>query len=231
MRFKNIKYGILSILLIVSIQSCTYFNTGSVRYAERKDKAKGVYLLGFIENRDSHFDPFSTKNLSSMLKFELLFSGYDVLVIGDYLKTIEDNVAKEKAFKKEKSTESKDNTNFLPDSAKNVAGENFWQNIELDPRNLKEQEIKNLSGTVAFDFFIQGAISMNDNRKILDKKESAIIFLEVFDKKGKIISSVNYTVEDRTFTEANLLRDVCTKIVDKLDKREEKKNWMLLSLF
>ncbi|WP_039948325.1 lipoprotein [Leptospira fainei] len=200
------------ILLAILVIDCSYFNTGAIRVATKREAVKSTYLLGFIENRDNHFDPFNTKNLTSMLKFELLDAGYGILVIDDYVKGDEGNP------KKDLLLGAEGNKALL-------AGDPGHISSDLSSRLLKESEIKSVQSVTNFDFLIQGAISMGDNRRLIDKTESGIVFLEVFDKSGKIVSSINYTIEGKVLTEAELLKVICTRIIDKIDKREEKKPW------
>lgn len=210
----------LSFLIFFWFISCTslslnYFNSGTVRMASKPDAVKSTYLLGFIENRDSHFDPFSTKNLASMLRFSLLNSGYGILNLEDYVKSTEDpNAAKSKLLEQPSNEPSKA-----------LLGASLPAGQDLSSRILKESEIKAIGASANFDYLIQGAIAMSDNRRMLDKAESGMIFLEIFDKSGKIVRSINYTIEGKTLSEAELLHSVCSRIIDRLDNKEEKRPW------
>ncbi|TGK17845.1 lipoprotein [Leptospira fluminis] len=204
-----------TICFTVFVANCNYFNTGTVRLATKKQTVKSVYLLGFIENRDNHFDPFITKNLISMLKFELLDAGYGILSIEDFVKVGEEN-----SLKREPAAGAGD-----PNKALLGGDSGGHLHSDLGSRLLKESEIKSVQNVAQFDFLIQGAVVMGDNRKLLDKTESGIVFLEVFDKSGKIVSSINYTIEGRVITEPELLKAICTRIIDKIDNRQEKKPW------
>lgn len=206
-----------------------FFNSGTVRYASIKEKGKGIYLIGYIENRDSYFDPYGAKNLVNMLKFEFIRSGYDILQLEDVLKSQEPNpFANASTTLPQGINENKNPqavTGSETPSITKIAGEKTIFSVETEPKILRAIEIKNLANNVKFDYYIQGAVAMNDNRKLLNKKESGIIFLEIYDKNGKITGSLNYTVEDRVFTEAVLLKDVCTKIVKKIDLKDENEQW------
>ncbi|TGK00829.1 lipoprotein [Leptospira semungkisensis] len=208
------KLKLFVVMCVLLIVGCDYFNTGTVRVATKRESVKSVYLLGYIENRDTHFDPFNTKNLTSMLKFELLDAGYGILLIDDYVKSGDDSNSKKE------STSANDASKAL------LAGDaNALKGGDFGSRILKESEIKSFQGVANFDYLIQGAIAMGDNRKLLDKTESGIVFLEIFDKSGKIVTSINYTIEGKVLTEPEMLKAICSKIIDKIDKREEKKPW------
>ncbi|WP_246050446.1 lipoprotein [Leptospira langatensis] len=230
-RLLRLQLLLLPVLVLVNCAYPFFLNSGSIRMATKKESVKSTYLLGYIENRDSHFDPFHTKNLSSMLKFELLNAGYGILVLDDYIKPGEDmSPGKEAASKR---GETKDLLAQLAENAKMSGGGSASPGAEgsgflssdYGSKLLRESEIKTVQGVTHFDFFIQGAIAMNDNRKIIDKTENGIIFLEIFDKSGKFVSSINYTVEGRTLTEAELLKSICGRVIDKLEKREDPKPW------
>ncbi|WP_016760483.1 lipoprotein [Leptospira weilii] len=211
---------------ILTVQ-CMYINTGTIRYATKKEKTKATYLIGFIENRDSYYDPFGAKNLSNMLKFEFINSGYEILQIEDFLKSQELNLIQSVA-NTQSQTETKNPQAISTPEFQNVtkiAGEKAYFSLDYEPKILREVEIKNIGNGIKFDYYIQGAVAMNDNRKLINKKESGIIFLEIYDKNGKITGSLNYTVDDRVFTEANLLKDICAKIISKIDTKEEKEQW------
>ncbi|PJZ48493.1 lipoprotein [Leptospira saintgironsiae] len=225
------KYIILSIILIFFFVNCSYsgfLNSGSMRIAIKKESVKSTYLLGYIENRDNHFDPYNTKNLSNMLKFELLNAGYGILVLDDYIKVSEDSASKELASKKEPKdilAQLAENAKMSGAGASPGGQEPGFLSPDFSSKLLRESEIKTVQAVTRFDFFIQGALAMNDNRKILDKIENGILFLEIFDKNGKFVSGINYTVEGRTLTEAELLKSICSRVIDKLEKREEPKPW------
>lgn len=93
--------------------------------------------------------------------------------------------------------------------------------LDPTPRLLSNQEVGRLSNSLSFDYFIQGSVALSDNRRFVDRKQNALLFLEVFDPKGNLIASVNYSVEGRALTEADLLRRTCESIVLKLDGKEK----------
>ncbi|RHX78454.1 lipoprotein [Leptospira yasudae] len=223
----KIQKKILIFAIIAFIVRCGYFNTGTIRYATKKEKSKATYLMGFIENRDSYFDPYGAKNLGNMLKFEFINHGYDILQIEDILKSQEQNLIQGVGNYQSTPENKNPQAVTIADSptATKIAGEKIVFNLEYEPKILREVEIKNLNGIVKFDYYIQGAVAMNDNRKLINKKESGIIFLEIYDRNGKITGSLNYTVDDRVFTEAGLLKDICSKIVRKIDSKEENEIW------
>ncbi|TGK15080.1 lipoprotein [Leptospira kmetyi] len=225
----TVKNILILAILTLTIQ-CGYFNTGTIRYATKKEKSKATYLMGHIENRDSYFDPFGAKNLGNMLKFEFINHGYDTLQIEDILKAQEQNLlqgigSSQGGNPEIKNPQAVTNADSPSPAVTRIAGERSVFSLDYDPKILREAEIKNLSGIVKFDYYIQGAVAMNDNRKLINKKESGIIFLEIFDKNGKITGSLNYTVDDRVFTEAGLLKDICSKIVRKIDSKDENEIW------
>lgn len=90
-------------------------------------------------------------------------------------------------------------------------------------RIFMENEIKNLSSKVNFDYYLQGSFGMSDNGSILDRNFTTLIFLDVHDKTGKLVKSVSYTQDSKNFSDADDLKQASISLVDKIMKKSEEK--------
>ncbi|MDX1957395.1 MAG: lipoprotein [Leptospiraceae bacterium] len=188
----------MRILFLFFFVSC--FNKYSVEIA-KQDTKKSKVIIGYIENRDILLTRYTAKNFKDMLEYEFLKAGYSV---PDFQKPIEKEL--------EEETQNKSELGDLPKTLRKVAGENsFYENKE--DRFLKEEEIAKLITTEKANLFLQGAIAIHSNERILDKRDHNFIFLNIFDKSGKRVGMISSAFEDKVLYEATLLREVCRKIV------------------
>lgn len=81
---------------------------------------------------------------------------------------------------------------------------------------LSSDEIKSLSERTGIHYFVQGAIGNNDSGNLLEEDFNSLVFLKIYDSNGVLKGGVTYVVNGRTLNDANLLREVCQNISNKI---------------
>ncbi|MCE9499355.1 MAG: lipoprotein, partial [Leptospira sp.] len=117
---KNNKFTLLAILSICVFifSDCFLLGAkGEFKYADIKTSRKGKVLIGFIENRDLKYSPYNTKNLTDLLKFEIMNQGYEAYTIDD--KPQQAVVTENSSELKPEEKSPEENTNGI----RNIAGE------------------------------------------------------------------------------------------------------------
>ncbi|TGK43535.1 lipoprotein [Leptospira andrefontaineae] len=231
-RILNHKFIIFHIATICSIvylfPGCSILSSigfdkfTNIRSADKPEKAKSQIMIGYIENRDLRFDPYRIKNFVSMLRFEIIRSGNAVIQSDDSVPSQEGSANKQGSSNPASSNpvaETDTNVqNAMQEMTKSLQPSAPAAKQEKSNKLLSESEIKGLS-SFGFDYYLQGSFSLADNGNILDKKTATLVFIDVFDRTGKMVRTISYTSENKNFSDADHLKDICSNIADKLNKR------------
>ncbi|TGM61746.1 lipoprotein [Leptospira adleri] len=226
-------------LILISLFICTLQNdctmlSRSARSAEKAEKVKANYQIGYLENRDFKFDPFRVKNFISLLKFEIIRGGNGIIEEGSEPEISKPNlVAQAQTPTATQNPEAKENpvspTANLP-SAGTAAAEMIKpaspipaadNNSKDTKKILSETEIKNLASKMNFDYYLQGSFGISDNGSILEKNFTTLIFIDVHDKSGKLLRTVAFSQESKNFSEAEDLKQASLHLAERIVKKQE----------
>ncbi|MCE9500944.1 MAG: lipoprotein, partial [Leptospira sp.] len=94
---------------------------------------------------------------------------------------------------------------------------------EKEGKLMKGSEIVSLSKQVSFDYFVQGAIGNTDDGRVLSRKESSFLILDLFDKTGNKVGGIRFASEDKIMADINLIKDACLKIAGLFGKENQPK--------
>lgn len=224
------KICIFSVILI-TMSNCVIFSR-SARSAEKAEKVKANYQIGYLENRDFRFDPFRVKNFVSLLKFEIIKGGNGIIEEGSEVESAKSGSPAPAALTAlTQNPEAKETPALppLPTPNPEMPKSGPETVAKEGKRILTEIEIKNLSAKMNFDYYLQGSFGMSDNGSILDRNFATLIFIDVYDKSGKLVRTVSYSQESKNFSEAEDLKHASISLVDKImqrgDKSESKEWW------
>ncbi|TGL79171.1 lipoprotein [Leptospira yasudae] len=229
---------LLLLCFFLTQTNCTVFFSRSARSAEKADKIKANYQIGYLENRDFRFDPFRVKNFISLLKFEIIRGGNGLVEEGSEQDTSKMNptpaptlpnnaVTQNPEAKESASTPITPPTVPIPTAAMQAMTNPEGSKTAIDSsqkenkRILTETEIKSLSGKTNFDYYLQGSFGISDNGSILDRNYTTLIFIDVHDKSGKLVRTVTFSQESKHFSEAEDLKQASISLVDKIMKKQE----------
>lgn len=175
-----------------------------VEGTKQEEKPKAIIMLGHLENRDTRYIPYTSENFRDMLKFEFLKAGFEIDKMDpeDY----------SYYFPKDEYLPS-DKIGDLPLKFKPSAGENFFPYRRHTTKNLNSKQINFLADATKFTYFIQGAVALHTDGRILEAKESNFIFLNIYNSAGRQVGMINFTIEERTLYEAELLKKLCNSVV------------------
>ncbi|EKO61678.1 putative lipoprotein [Leptospira kirschneri str. H2] len=226
----RIIYKIIILIFTNTILSgCLIFGNKTARAAEKAATVKANYQIGYIENRDFRFDPFRIKNFISLLKFEIIRNGNGL--VEEESETSKTNPptsvsTNNPMLQNPEATTTPPSTPIAPttttpETPKPTATAST--EAKDSKRIFMENEIKNLSSKVNFDYYLQGSFGMSDNGSILDRNFTTLIFLDVHDKTGKLVKSVSYTQDSKNFSDADDLKQASISLVDKIMKKSEEK--------
>ncbi|EMK15391.1 lipoprotein [Leptospira kirschneri] len=220
---------IILIFTNIILSGCVIFGNKTARAAEKAATVKANYQIGYIENRDFRFDPFRIKNFISLLKFEIIRNGNGL--VEEESETSKTNPPTSVAtnnpmLQNPEATTTPPSTPIAPttttpETPKPTATAST--EVKDSKRIFMENEIKNLSSKVNFDYYLQGSFGMSDNGSILDRNFTTLIFLDVHDKTGKLVKSVSYTQDSKNFSDADDLKQASISLVDKIMKKSEEK--------
>ncbi|WP_061244706.1 lipoprotein [Leptospira noguchii] len=212
----------------ILLSSCVIFGNKTARAAEKATTVKANYQIGYIENRDFRFDPFRIKNFISLLKFEIIRNGNGL--VEEEPETSKTNpptsvTTNNPMLQNPEATTTTPvvPTTTAPETSKPVAASTESNPPKDSKRIFMENEIKNLSSKVNFDYYLQGSFGMSDNGSILDRNFTTLIFLDVHDKTGKLVKSVSYTQDSKNFSDADDLKQASISLIDKIMKKSEDK--------
>ncbi|AKP27145.1 putative lipoprotein [Leptospira interrogans serovar Manilae] len=214
----------------IILNGCVIFGNKTARAAEKAATVKANYQIGYIENRDFRFDPFRIKNFISLLKFEIIRNGNGL--VEEEPETSKTNpptpvATSNPMLQNPEATTTAPSTPTVPttpETPKPTTTTSTETNPSKDSKRIfMENEIKNLSSKVNFDYYLQGSFGMSDNGSILDRNFTTLIFLDVHDKTGKLVKSVSYTQDSKNFSDADDLKQASISLVDKIMKKSENK--------
>ncbi|BDA77826.1 hypothetical protein LPTSP3_g07560 [Leptospira kobayashii] len=217
-------FKIFLILNILMFNGCLfgkYFkSSGTYQSAIANSSKKNLLFFGKIENRDSRYTPFLVENFKDMLQTQIIESGiqiFDIIHVDEPKK--EEPVVSVDGENKPISLSEGLNAILLKSAISNS------HDIEKNRRNgiLNSEEIRALAAVHQFNYFLQGAVGNNNSGTLLQEDENSLVFAKLYNADGQLIGVVNYSVSGRTLAEANLLREVCKKIADRLTEIIEKK--------
>lgn len=174
-----------------------------VRSAKVSNNPQKKLVVGSIQNRDYKTAKSIARDFRDLFVFELLQKGYSLVPTNPRL------VDPEFDLKNEKSS--------LPLSLRKSAGEaaiqtNLWE------RHLDKSEIKSISQTDSFDYFLQGVVSSQSNEKILERKDYNYIFLNVYDTEGNLVGMLNSSFDEKILGESELMRNIAYSLAQSFDK-------------
>jgi hypothetical protein len=165
-------------------------------------------LLGNIENRDIKYHPHIHENFRDMIKYDLLEYGYSV-------EKIDTNFG----LKKEENLN--ESIGGLPLVLRKSAGESLSIGNKLQ---YSKKEIQELSKFHQFDYFIQGALAIHTNGKILESIDHNLFFLDIYRNDGSQVGMVRFTLDEKSVYEANLIKQLSNQIVSTINtKLKERK--------
>ncbi|MBM9498966.1 lipoprotein [Leptospira sp. 201903071] len=224
---------LISLFLCILQSHCTALSR-SARSAEKVEKVKANYQIGYLENRDFKFDPFRVKNFLSLLKFEIIRGGNGIVEEGSDAESAKPNATamptQQTAPPLSQNPEAKD-TPISPNSNLPIGpattemikpASPVVENVSKETKRLlNETEIKNLGSKINFDYYLQGSFGISDSGSILEKNFTTLIFIDVHDKSGKLIRTVTFSQESKHFSEAEDLKQASTHLADRIMRKQE----------
>ncbi|WP_425529263.1 lipoprotein [Leptospira stimsonii] len=228
-------------LLIGTTVSCGLLkllrSSGSYQVAVMRPEGKSSVAIGKIASRDARFAPYLIDNFKDMLQLQLIDEGYVLKEIPnekrnrrlstpptDNPSTVEKNAGNADFQKTQPEENSSNLRELLPENLRNVLEKGAVVGFSDPQKNLSEDdflsadEIKIISETHKIQFYVQGAVGNNDSGTLLEEDSNSLVFLKIYDSSGTLKGGIAYTVNGRSLTEANLLKDVCQKISGKLSE-------------
>lgn len=198
----TVRYSILFIVITSFFLSCKS-NLG-VEGTKQEEKPRALILLGHLENRDTRYIPYTSENFRDMLKFEFLKAGFALEKMD--MEEYQDFIQKDEY-------DLSDKVGDLPLKFKPAAGENFFPYRKPVNKNLNSKQIVFLGEATKFTYFIQGAIALHHEGKLLEEKENNLFFLNIYNNTGRQIGMISFTIEERSLQEAELLKKLCNTVV------------------
>ncbi|ALE40421.1 lipoprotein [Leptospira interrogans] len=213
-------------------------SSGSYQVYVMKSEENISLALGKVVSRDARFSPFLMENFKDMLQLQLMAEGYSIKEMP------EEKSLRKLISKVSSSSESLDSTEIkeTPSITNETQGSEGSANVkDLLPENLRHvldkgtvvgfsniskeiqfgdylssDEIKTLSERTGIRYFVQGAIGNNDSGNLLEEDFNSLVFLKIYDSNGVLKGGVTYVVNGRTLNDANLLKEVCQNISNKI---------------
>ncbi len=233
----------IGLLLIIMFSSCStlskiFRSSGNYNVSIADGNRKSIVSIGRIANRDARYAPFLIDNFRDMLLLQLIDEGYSIkeVPLGKPLKKLVDGqnksqdkspqIATGKSENGENSKDGKEDSanlkDLLPEGLRNslekgsVVGFSNSGEERLSEDFLFGDEIKILAEKQGFQYFVQGAVGNNSSGTLLEEDSNSLVILRVYDSKGNLKGGITYTVNGRSLSEANLLKEVCEKISQKI---------------
>lgn len=132
----------------------------------------------------------------------------------EYMAEEESITVQERQPEQDIAGEQKENDKYFQ-----IAGENLMLKDAWKYKRLGKKEIVKLAKKTHSKFFIQGALSIQDNNEFIDTKKSSFIFLSIFDAQGELVGMINFAVEEDSLYEADDLKLACQEIVKKFSAK------------
>ncbi len=214
---------------------------GRVKSTSLPGSDAGRLAIGYLENRHGGYRVFPVKNFLDSLEFEFMEKGYEIL---DYSPDLLNEVAKEKKAEKPETKKPADTPpalnektdplladpesflsrsdvtdNLFPEKLRAIAGERgaTRHSVRTRERTLTGEEIKKLAGTLGFDYFVQGAVGTTERNffgAAFDEEEDSLIFLKIYDREGRRVGAIRFTVDEEDYSRASFLTDIARRIVE-----------------
>ncbi|EMS82114.1 lipoprotein [Leptospira noguchii] len=233
--FQSIVFLLFSTILYnCSAISKLFRSSGSYQVYVMKSEENTSLALGKIVSRDARFSPFLMENFKDMLQLQLMAEGYSI-------KEMPEEKSLRKLISNSESVDSNEKKETVPIATETQAAEGSANVKDLLPENLRHvldkgtvvgfsnvskeiqfgdylssDEIKSLSERTGIHYFVQGAIGNNDSGNLLEEDFNSLVFLKIYDSNGVLKGGVTYVVNGRTLNDANLLREVCQNISNKI---------------
>ncbi|EQA72460.1 lipoprotein [Leptospira noguchii] len=223
-----------TILYNCSAISKLFRSSGSYQVYVMKSEENTSLALGKIVSRDARFSPYLMENFKDMLQLQLMAEGYSI-------KEMPEEKSLRKLISNSESVDSNEKKETIPIATETQAAEGSANVKDLLPENLRHvldkgtvvgfsnvskevqfgdylssDEIKSLSERTGIHYFVQGAIGNNDSGNLLEEDFNSLVFLKIYDSNGVLKGGVTYVVNGRTLNDANLLREVCQNISNKI---------------
>ncbi|WP_061224699.1 lipoprotein [Leptospira weilii] len=244
---KKFLQSIVLLLLSMFFCSCTtiaklFRSSGSYQVYVMKSEENSSLAIGKIVSRDARFSPYLMENFKDMLQLHLMAEGYSVKEMPEekslrklFSKTNSNSETTEPLeLTKKKETkpasneiDTTENTSnlkdLLPENLRQVLDKGTvvgFSNVSKETQFsdfLSSNEIKFLSEQIGIRYFIQGAVGNNDSGNLLEEDFNSLVFLKVYDSNGVLKGGITYVVNGRTLNEANLLKEVCRNISNKMN--------------
>ena len=179
---------VLSVLLLTA--SCI---NDKIRINITNPDMERVFVFGYLEDRNTEFSPFVIDNFVDMLSFELSKLGFGI-------RKIESESIKFLYPEENESTVTSDEMdNMLPSHITDL----YRVNEKKRKRKriseyLDSNEIRKVAEKYPFNYFVQGAISQINAGELINQKLNCLIFLEIYDNKGKLVSEINFYTEGKS---------------------------------
>ncbi|MCH1911672.1 lipoprotein [Leptospira noguchii] len=233
--FQSIVFLLFSTILYnCSAISKLFRSSGSYQVYVMKSEENTSLALGKIVSRDARFSPYLMENFKDMLQLQLMAEGYSI-------KEMPEEKSLRKLISNSESVDSNEKKETIPIATETQAAEGSANVKDLLPENLRHvldkgtvvgfsnvskevqfgdylssDEIKSLSERTGIHYFVQGAIGNNDSGNLLEEDFNSLVFLKIYDSNGVLKGGVTYVVNGRTLNDANLLREVCQNISNKI---------------
>ncbi|UOG40008.1 lipoprotein (plasmid) [Leptospira noguchii] len=233
--FQSIVFLLFStILYSCSAISKLFRSSGSYQVYVMKSEENTSLALGKIVSRDARFSPFLMENFKDMLQLQLMAEGYSI-------KEMPEEKSLRKLISNSEFVDSNEKKETVPIATETQGAEGSANVKDLLPENLRHvldkgtvvgfsnvskeiqfgdylssDEIKSLSERTGIHYFVQGAIGNNDSGNLLEEDFNSLVFLKIYDSNGVLKGGVTYVVNGRTLNDANLLREVCQNISNKI---------------
>ncbi|AXR60323.1 lipoprotein [Leptospira mayottensis] len=244
---KKIFQSIVLLLLSMFFCGCTtiaklFRSSGSYQVYVMKSEENSSLAIGKIVGRDARFSPYLMENFKDMLQLHLMAEGYSVKEMPDdkslrklfskansNSETAEPLELTEKeetkpAVNKIDTTENTSNLkDLLPENLRQVLDKGTvvgFSNVSKETQFsdfLSSNEIKFLSEQLKIRYFIQGAVGNNDSGNLLEEDFNSLVFLKIYDSNGVLKGGITYVVNGRSLNEANLLKEVCRNISNRMN--------------
>lgn len=214
--------------------ACSY--PGTVRATHVPATDTGKIAIGFFENRQGAYSSFPVKNFVDSLEFAFMSAGYEVL---DYHPALLEKTRAEpeappvpSGEKGEPATRSTDEREdallsrsdgtdeLFPEKMRSIAGESGARRRGKSgapaDRYLTPEEIGKLAGVLPFDYFLQGSAGTTSRAFFgsdFDEEEDSLIFIKVYNRKGRRIGALRFLVDRHDYSRASFLADIARRIV------------------
>ncbi|WP_061215584.1 lipoprotein [Leptospira santarosai] len=242
---KKFFQSIVLLLLSTFFCGCTtivklFRSSGSYQVYVMNSEENSSLAIGKIVSRDARFSPYLMENFKDMLQLHLMAEGYSVKEMPEekslrkLLSKTASNSARplEPTDKKESKSDPNEvdkagNTSnlkeLLPENLRQVLDKGTvvgFSNVSKETQFgdfLSSDEIKLLSEQMGIRYFVQGAVGNNDSGNLLEEDFNSLVFLKVYDSNGVLKGGITYVVNGRTLNEANLLKEVCRNISNRMN--------------